>query len=175
MYRESFTFDFVGKIFLGTNYRPRINDPSHAMWRRVRLVEFGVEIPEREQDHGLPEKLMGELSGILNWALDGCLAWQEGGLEPPEEVRQAVLDYRSESDIIADFLTDCCVVSAGASVTAKRLYEEYTRWAHESEQRFTLSKIDFNARLRARFETTKPKNVATWRGIGLRAAEGEDS
>jgi putative DNA primase/helicase len=175
LHREFFTFDFVGKIFLGTNYRPRIDDPSHAMWRRIKLIEFGVEIPEGEQDHGLSEKLLGELSGILNWALDGCLAWQEHGLEAPEEVRQAVLEYRSESDVIADFLADCCVVSEGAFVTAKRLHEAYVRWARESEQRFTLSKIDFNARLRARFATSKPKNVLTWRGVGLRASEGEDS
>jgi putative DNA primase/helicase len=174
LHHEFFTFDFAGKIFLGTNYRPRIDDPSHAMWRRVRLVEFGVQIPEREQDRSLTEKLLGELPGVLNWVLDGCLSWQERGLEAPEEVRQATLEYKSESDVIADFMADCCVASDSASVTAKRLHEAYVWWARKSEQRWTLSKVDFNSRLRARFSVTKPKNVLTWRGIGLRAEPPED-
>lgn len=174
LHHEFFTFDFVGKIFLGTNYRPRIDDPSHAMWRRVRLVEFGVQIPEREQDKQLPEKLTAEFTGILNWALDGCLAWQEKGLEAPQEVRQATLEYKTESDILADFLADRCVVEGAAHVTLKNLYAAYVWWARKNEQRWVLSKLDLLTRLRARFQTTRPKNVLTLVGVGLRAEPQEE-
>jgi hypothetical protein len=68
-----------------------------------------------------------------------------------------------------DFVADRCVVSDGAAVAARRLYEEYACWARESEQRWTLPKREFNARLRARFNSTRPQNLLVWHGIGLRA------
>jgi hypothetical protein len=70
---------------------------------------------------------------------------------------------------LGDFVADRCVVSDGAAVAAKRLYEEYACWARESEQRGTLPKREFNARLRPRFNSTKPQNLLIWHGIGLRA------
>jgi hypothetical protein len=70
---------------------------------------------------------------------------------------------------LGDFVADRCVVSEGEAVAAKRLYEEYACWARESEQRGTLPKREFNARLRPRFNSTKPQNLLIWHGIGLRA------
>ena len=35
------------------------------------------------EETDLAEKLMSELSGILNWAVQGCLDWQEHGLQTP--------------------------------------------------------------------------------------------
>jgi putative DNA primase/helicase len=171
LYRKAFTFDFIAKLFLSTNHLPRIDDRSHAMWRRIHLVEFNVEIPENEQDKHLLEKLTAELPGILNWAIAGCLAWQENGLQPPEQVTQATKDYKAETDVLAEFIEERCVVLDNTQVTAKSLYAEYQDWARERKLHWTLSKLDFNARLRAQFKWTKPQNVLTWQGIGLRAPE----
>jgi hypothetical protein len=76
---------------------------------------------------------------------------------------------RGHARELGDFVADRCVVSEGAAVAANRLYEEYACWARESEQRWTLPKREFNARLRARFNSTKPQNSLIWHGIGLRA------
>ena len=76
---------------------------------------------------------------------------------------------RGHARELGDFVADRCVVSDGAAVAAKRLYEEYACWARESEQRWTLPKREFNARLRPRFNSTKPQNLLIWHGIGLRA------
>jgi hypothetical protein len=76
---------------------------------------------------------------------------------------------RGPAQELGDFVADRCVVSDGAAVAAKRLYEEYACWGRESEQRWTLPKREFNARLRARFNSTKPQNLLIWHGVGLRA------
>ncbi len=34
-----------------------------------------------------PEVFQEELPGILAWAVEGCLLWQQEGLEPPEQGR----------------------------------------------------------------------------------------
>jgi hypothetical protein len=76
---------------------------------------------------------------------------------------------RGHARELGDFVADRCVISDGVSVEAKRLYEEYACWARESEQRWTLPKREFNARLRPRFNFTKPQNMLIWHGVGLRA------
>jgi P4 family phage/plasmid primase-like protien len=157
LYREFFEFPFTGKIFLAANYLPQINDPSDAMWRRIRIIPFNVSIPECQQDPRLLDKLLSELPGILNWAIEGCLAWQETGLDTPEVVTQSTQLYRSESDILADFLSEACVMGPELRVTAKALYTAYQKWAHRTEQRWTLGKHDFNQRMRTQgFKTLRP-------------------
>jgi putative DNA primase/helicase len=39
------------------------------------MVPFEVVIGEAHRDKDLADKLKRELSGVLNWALQGCLAW----------------------------------------------------------------------------------------------------
>lgn len=173
MRQEFFEFEFTGKIFLATNHRPLIDDPSDAMWRRVRLIDFPVQIPSQEQDRKLLEKLCAELPGVLNWAIEGCIRWQEEGLKPPIEVEDATLAYRAESDKIADFIADCCVRGEKARIAGKGLYEAYKHW--EPDKRRLLNKTDFNQRLRRiGFAETRPHNVMTWVGLGLRADEAHN-
>lgn len=76
---------------------------------------------------------------------------------------------RGHARELGDFVAERCVVSDGAAVAAKRLYQEYACWARESEQRWMLPKREFNARLRPRFNSTKPQNLLIWHGVGLRA------
>jgi hypothetical protein len=117
----------------------------------------------------------------------GLLTFPSGDIGPPNHSRCAcalVFGLNKENAVaesyspdqpgghareLGDFVAERCVVSDGAAVAAKRLYEEYTRWARESEQRWTLPKQEFNARLRPRFNSTKPQNLLIWHGVGLRA------
>jgi len=52
----------------------------------------------------LMQKLQKEASGILAWALKGCMAWQKDGLAEPEFVRNATQEYREDSDPIELYL-----------------------------------------------------------------------
>jgi putative DNA primase/helicase len=54
-----------------------------AIRRRLFLIPFTVTIAPERQDKQLTEKLKPEWSGILRWAVDGCLEWQRIGLTPP--------------------------------------------------------------------------------------------
>jgi putative DNA primase/helicase len=98
LHAEWFDFKPEFKIFLAANHKPVIRGTDHAIWRRIHLIPFNVQIPKPEQDRDLPEKLKAELPGILNWALEGCQMWQLYGLEPPAEVQAATQDYREEMD-----------------------------------------------------------------------------
>ena len=45
------------KLMVSGNHRPAISDTSPGTWRRVAIVEFGVEIPEPERDPDLVKSL----------------------------------------------------------------------------------------------------------------------
>ena len=113
------------------NHKPGVQGTDHAIWRRIRLLPFTVTIPAAEQDKRLTEKLQAELPGILRWAVEGCMAWQQEGLEPPAAVKRATGDYRAEMDVIAAFVQDCCVLGDHHQVSTSELYAEYSGWCEQ--------------------------------------------
>ena len=126
--REDFwEFEPTHKVFLATNHKPVVKGTDNAIWERIRLVPFEVTIPEDERDTSLPEKLKEELSGILSWAVQGCLEWQESGLSVPDEVRVATDGYRGEMDVLGQFIADCCFVAPSVRAKAPSLYVAYTK------------------------------------------------
>lgn len=104
LYQEFFEFRPAFKLFLGVNHTPVIQGTDHGIWRRIHLVPFTVTIAKEDQDKRLGEKLRAERSGILRWAVEGGLAWQAEGLEPPLVVSMATEEYRAEMAILARFL-----------------------------------------------------------------------
>ena len=74
MRQDYFEFDRTFKVILCTNNKPSVQEQTVAVWRRLRLIPFNVTIPENEQDKSLLHKLKCEWSGILRWAVQGCLA-----------------------------------------------------------------------------------------------------
>jgi putative DNA primase/helicase len=122
LYGEFFEFPPSFKLFLATNHKPVIRGTDHAIWQRVRLIPFEVQIPEKDQDRHLASKIKAaELPGILNWLIEGCRAWQTDGLTPPERVLAATAEYREEQDVLGRFLGDACEESP-AAVTLARIF-----------------------------------------------------
>lgn len=168
--REFFQFRPQFKLWIRGNHKPRISGTDDGIWRRVVLVPFTVQIPPGDVDRDLPNKLMDELPGILNWALDGCLEWQRNGLNPPSAVTDAVNEYRSEMDVLGEFIRDRCVTSPNAKAPASDLYREYKRWCDDSGQQ-PLSNMRFGVALDERGFRNKKSGTVTWHGIGLEARE----
>lgn len=123
------------KIFLAANHKPNIHGTDYAVWRRIRLVPFTVTIAEDEKDRRLLENLRAEFSGILNWAVSGCLEWQRDGLGEPAEVRQATADYQAEQDTIGEFLLECCVTGREYRVRVTDMFAAYRHWCERNGQR----------------------------------------
>jgi len=140
LHKEFFEFKPQFKLLLAANHKPIIRGNDNAIWRRIRLIPFTVTIPPEEQDRKLPINLREELSGILNWALEGCKQWQRDGLGLPDEVKVATDDYRAEMDTIGDFVTSCCLELPNAKVSAKMLYLAYKGWCDNNSERIMSNK-----------------------------------
>ena len=59
---------------------------------------------EKRPQEELWEEFRGEISGVLNWALEGWRDFRENGLAVPEAVKNATLEYKSESDTLEAFI-----------------------------------------------------------------------
>jgi P4 family phage/plasmid primase-like protien len=169
LHQEFFDFKMTGKIWLATNHRPMIRGTDHAMWRRVRLVPFDVIFDGDRRDPALPAKLIAELPGILNWALDGAIAWQRDGLAAPAEVQAATNQYRAEMDIFGAFLGDCCMVAPNCEVTTKAFYNAFRQWCDDNgEREQTQTRVGKTMRERG-FEPARGRDGRNiWRGVGLK-------
>lgn len=170
-YMRSEWFDFQPefKLWMSGNYKPVILGADEGIWRRINLIPFKVAIPEHERDNNLRHRLTLELPGILAWAVKGCLAWREQGLNPPSEVTNATTRYRREMDSIGTFLEECCVVTPEAKVAAKTLYEAYKDWCTQSGEHEVLSQKRLGERLTHRgLERRKSTGgYFWWYGLGL--------
>jgi len=169
LYQESFTFQPTHKLVLAFNHKPVIADDSEGMWRRMRLIPFTRQFKPEEQDKNLLDELKAEGPGILAWTVRGCMLWQEQGLGMPPAIAEATAAYREESDHLGEFIEDCCVVEASATVTSGMLWKRYQEWADEYEE-VPLSRGIFAERLEKRgFRRDRCGHGGTrsWVGIGL--------
>jgi putative DNA primase/helicase len=151
LYREYFSFDPTAKLWLAFNHKPQVSDDSHGFWRRVRLIPFLAiaQFSGSDCDKDLVAKLKTEASGILAWAIKGCLLWQQEGLGLPRSIDVATRDYREESDPLAEFLDERCVIRADAFVESGILRRDYDDWARENGEK-PLDHRALSSRLRAR-------------------------
>jgi len=148
MRAEWFEFYPKFKIFFSTNHKPRIWGSDKAIWDRIRLVPFNVVIPDEEQDKHLSDKLIKESSGILNWALQGLKKWRKQGLVQPDEIKQATLDYKTEMDLIGQFLDESCEEPSGTEIESSLLYNHFTSWCYEIGLRKVITRNLFSRKLK---------------------------
>ncbi len=185
-FENQFSFTPQFQLFFATNHKPEIRGTDHAMWRRVQLMPFEVRFwdtdkgesgpPELEADRGLFEKLRAEMSGILTWAVQGCLDWQREGLGTPDEVLSATSGYRNEQDRLGVFLSNSCVISDSFKVRNADIYADFLKWADENGEP-KVSQRAFSSSLKERGFINRLQagtGRAMWHGIGRRANENDE-
>jgi putative DNA primase/helicase len=149
MRQDFFTFKRTHKTVLVTNNRPAVDEDTHAVWRRLRLVPFTRIFKDKERDPRLLEKLWTERSGILNRLIQGCLAWQRDGLCEPEDVLTATDEYRKSQSPLEDFLAERITADPTRFVSVADMASAYSAWCEEQDAT-PISPRQFNAGMRQR-------------------------
>jgi len=163
------------RFMLMSNDTPTFSDRSGALVDRMLYVSFRQSFFGRE-DVGLTDRLMGELPGILNWALDGLDRLDNRGrFTQPKSGEAEAESTRRLADPIGSFIEDWCVIEPGQRISLDHLFLKYQNWC-ESEGRFrdTTTKEIFSRDLRAKVDglsSTRARDdsgkyVTTLRGIG---------
>ncbi len=133
MRQDFFTFKPTFKICIVGNHKPSLRTIDEAIRRRFHLIPFNVTIPASERDQKLAEKLKAEWSGILAWAVQGCLEWRKVGLNPPKAVREATDDYLAAEDSFATWLEECTEPAADWEFEKSAdLFASWKAWAERA-------------------------------------------
>jgi putative DNA primase/helicase len=165
---DFFEFTPKFKLVIAGNHKPSLRSVDEAIRRRLHLVPFTVTIPKEERDPSLAEKLRAEFPGILSWAIQGCLAWQEEGLNSPAAVREATTDYLDSEDAIGRWLEDRCVIDEKRWTAAGTLFANWQAWCDDTGEREGSQK-HFAQQLEARgFQRHRTNRAKGFTGIGLR-------
>jgi putative DNA primase/helicase len=161
---EFFEFTPTWKITISTNHRPRISGGDYGIWRRVVLVPFNNVVTPDRQDPLLPNKLLEEAEGILQWCVKGAIAWYSDhggrvGLQVPESVYAETQEYREDEDTIGRFIATGCypqdevmtMLSSGQLIRggspSSHVFYSFRRWAEkEGEDAYARMSQNFFSR-----------------------------
>ncbi|MBF0548179.1 MAG: hypothetical protein HQM08_27330 [Candidatus Riflebacteria bacterium] len=149
IYKVPFNFFPHFKLWLAGNHKPIIKDSTFSTWRRIRYIPFLVTIPDEEKDENLHLKFYAELSGILNWAVEGCLMWQSEGLKPCKEVVDATAEYQESQDRLSPFIKEACLTGKRYYMPFKTLHETYIAWCNANNEN-QMSKSAFREAIQER-------------------------
>ena len=144
LYEGYFEFHLQAKIFIDTNHLPNVTDRTLFESGRLKIIPFTRHFEDHEQDKTLKTTLMQpeNLSGILNWCIEGYKLFKAEGLNEPDEVKAATEEYRVDSDRIAQFMQQCLKKEKGSEIKAANVYSRYKEWCcdngfkYESSQNF---------------------------------------
>ena len=138
LHQNSFDFRMQAKIFIDTNHLPNVNDQTLFESGRIKIIPFNRHFEDHEQDKTLKFTLVDpdNLSGILNWCIEGYRMFKAEGLEEPEDVKNATAQYRQDSDRISQFMTQCLKPEKGSELKPSAIYNRYKDWCTENGYKY---------------------------------------
>lgn len=124
-FKDKFDFMSYAKLTFSCNQVPKTPDETKAFHKRHFVLLFNITIPLAEQDKTLKKKLIApeELSGILNWALEGLHRLLERGqFNEPTTIEERQIQYRRLSNPILAFIEDCVIEDIETQETKDMVY-----------------------------------------------------
>lgn len=127
-HNPAWTGTLSSRLLLMSNQLPMLADASGAVASRMIVLQmsqsfFGLE------DTELTDALLGELPGILLWALEGRARLRERGrFTQPKSGMGAVEELYAGASPISSFVDEACEQDAGAVVERRALYQAWQRW-----------------------------------------------
>jgi putative DNA primase/helicase len=168
LYENVFSFEESHHLWVDTNVRPEIPGADAAVFARLHAIPCFVQISKEQMDKNLIHKLREEFPGILAWLVRGAQQWYETGLPRPPEVESATNSWRESCDQLEQFLLARCVVGAGLSVLADKIFAAYKTWCKESKDE-AVSATAFGLRLSQKFDRKRTNKGVLYLGIGLKS------
>ena len=107
-------------------HMPQTRDFSDAVYRRAIVLTFNHKFEGAACDPQLSDKLIAELPGIFNMALDAIagVITRKAFTDPPSSI-EAKQHWRIESDQVAQFLEECCELYKDHHSASHDIYARY--------------------------------------------------
>lgn len=147
------------RFVMAGNQFPNFGEHATALARRLLVIPFNVSF-EENADADLSSKLIAELPGILNWALDGLDALRDAGrFIEPEAAKTAKRDIMNSGDPIRSFVTDECELSPSFTARKDDLFARYQQHCQVIGAKQPLAKPKFLASLKTAYNGIVPARL----------------
>lgn len=150
-YKGAQTETFPARILMICNEMPSLIDNSNALAMRLLVFPFLKSFHGRE-DTALIERLLGELPGICNWAIEGLrnlYAAKVFSVAPSSNRRYQEL--MRELSPILHFVDERVIIDGNKTSSVKDLYAAYNTWTQEFGMS-TMRRPQFQKALQANIE-----------------------
>jgi putative DNA primase/helicase len=171
------------RFLILTNELPKLTDTSGALASRFIILIMRASFLGKE-DRDLTSRLLKELPGILNWALDG---WQRldkrGHFNVPQSSKDASAQLEDLSSPVTAFVRDRCIIDQSKSVEIDLLFKGWRDWCNDEGRHYSGTKAAFKRDVCSacsQIKEVRPRDLGgsrprLYEGIGLLTGfEGED-
>ncbi len=170
---HAFSFKPITKLVFSCNRIPRTPNKNLAFYRRWIIIKFKNVIPEDDVDVDMKAKLLEELSGILNWSIEGLKRLLENNKFSYPFTEDDVKEmYERGSDSINTFINNMIVEDDNTSITKREVYNSYKEFC-KTEELKKENQIKFGRLFKAitGCGTTKISNIPAYAGVRLKDYE----
>jgi P4 family phage/plasmid primase-like protien len=130
-YEQSREINNRAKVHLGLNAVPKPQYENYGLLRRLCMIPYAQRFdPTTESSNAIDDMIERELSGILNWAIEGYRRWKKRGkLVLPQASVEALQEYKDDNFVIENtigqmFAADIALQEENFHSTAE-LYEHF--------------------------------------------------
>lgn len=144
------------RFLLSGNQYPNFGEHATAISRRLLVIPFNISFEDRA-DPELSAKLIAELPGILNWALDGLISLRAAGrfVEPAASI-EAKAEIMNSGDPVRSFVADECELGASFEVNKDELFRRYQLHCDKIGASRPLSKPGFMRNIKTHYNGVRP-------------------
>jgi len=134
-FQDPIQFENHAKLIYSANELPKTNDRTEAFFRRWIVIDFPNQFTGDEADEDLPDKLINdeEMSGLLNWALDGLERIKKNGgfshTVSRDDIKQK---WIMKTDSLRAFLDIACESDVDAYTAKEDLYKVYKEFCNQN-------------------------------------------
>ncbi|WP_161380054.1 DNA primase family protein [Staphylococcus hominis] len=169
------------------NDLPALKDKSNGLQRRLLILPMTKPIPLSSQNKNLPQQLEKELSGILNWALDGLRRLDQNDYQFTTSKSMNVIKQKYFNAIspMMDFIRNCLDINSNNSnILGNELIATFKSWSemHNYNVTHLLSPIAFwrefsveMQKLGINYTKTKSSGKTVVKGIKFKSDSSDDS
>ena len=131
-YKSAWDGRLAVRFLLLSNVMPRFSDASPALANRFVPLLMDQSFLGKE-DHDLLNKLLPELPGILNWAIEGWRRLRKRGrFNLPQSSKDAIQQLIELAAPVATFLREKCVLDPDAEVSKAELFDWWKDWCYHN-------------------------------------------
>ena len=171
-FKDAWTGRLETRIMVLTNELPKLADASGALASRFLILLLTNSFYGKE-DHGLTDRIIRELPGILNWSLEG---WQRlkdrGYFVQPASSAAAQHDFEDLGSPIGAFIRERCTVAPFATCRPDDLYNSWCDWCRVQNISHVGTVQTFGRDLRAVVASLKVINPRDVTGDPVRHYQG---